>query len=65
MGWLIGTYRHPLSPIASFSPVDILTTPREYQLPGPLAQRLRGTPAASSHLTYPEINYDVPLQVWD
>ena len=44
MEWLIATYCHPLSPIASFSPIDTLTTPREYQLPGPLAQRLRGTP---------------------
>ena len=44
MEWLIGAYCHPLSPIASFSPIDILTTPREYQLPGPLARRLRGAP---------------------
>ena len=44
MGWGMGAYRHPLSRIASFSPIDTLTTPREYQLPGHRSPRLRGTP---------------------
>lgn len=62
MKWRVGVYCHPLSRIASFSPIDTVFNSREY---GRKPPPLRGTPATSTHLTYLETLVDSYQPIYD